>query len=139
MTYTSGSPSYIIITDKEHNQMRFNVVATRLAYLVAARDACHNTVTYSYVSGYEEAGRIDEITDPVGRVTKFSYSGDLLANIRIPTADGYRYVYYAYDSSNRLTGVRYGELGGTTAHTTPTCLPTGRAVARRRRTRPIPV
>lgn len=117
MTYTSGSPDYIIITDKEHNQMRFNVVKAKLAWLVAARDACHNTVSYSYVSGCEEEGRIDTITDPVGRVTKFNYSGNLLSNIRIPTAEGYRYVYYTYDGSNRLTGIRYSELGGTTAHT----------------------
>ena len=27
-------------------------------------------------------------------------------------------MYYTYDGSNRLTGVRYGELGGTTPHTT---------------------
>ena len=118
LTYTSGSPSYIIITDKEHNQMRFNVVQSGLAWLVSARDACGNTTNYSYVSGYEAAGRLDKITDPVGRVTKFTYSGSLLSNIRIPTASGYRYVYYTYDSSNRLTGVRYSELDGTAAHTT---------------------
>lgn len=118
LTYTSGSPSYIIITDKEHNQMRFNVVANQLAWLVAARDACHNTVVYTYVDGYETAGRIDTITDPVGRVTKFNYSGSLLSNIRIPAANGYRYVYFTYDSTNRLTGVRYSELDGASAHTT---------------------
>lgn len=118
LTYTSGSPSYIIITDKEHNQMRFNVVQNGLAWLVAARDACLNTVTYSYVSGYEAEGRLDKITDPVGRVTQFAYSGDLISSIRIPAASGYRYVYFTYDSAKRLTGVRYGELGGTSAHTT---------------------
>ena len=120
LTYTSGSPGYAIITDKEHNQMRFDVVKNGLAWLVAARDACNNMVTYSYVSGHEEEGRLDKITDPVGRVTQFSYDASgRISNIRIPAAasDGYRYIYYTYDSANRLTGIRYGELEGTAPHT----------------------
>ena len=44
-----------------------------------------------------------------------------MSDIRIPdtSASSYRYVYYTYDN-NRLTGVRYSELGGTAPHTTYT-------------------
>ena len=121
LTYDNSDSSnrFIIIEDKGHNQMRFNVLQDQLAWLVWAKDACGNTVNYSYVSGYELDGRIDTITDPAGRVTKYNYSNDLLASIQIPDAeDGtYRYVYFTYDSSSRLAGVRYGDLGGTAVHT----------------------
>ncbi|HIQ84145.1 MAG TPA: DNRLRE domain-containing protein, partial [Candidatus Pullichristensenella stercorigallinarum] len=113
------SDGYIIIRDKGDNRMRFNILEPGLAWLVAARDALNNEVNYTYVSGYEKQGRISKITDPAGRETVFNYSGDLLANIRIPDteANTYRYVYFTYDSSERLTGIRYSELGGTTPHT----------------------
>ena len=118
LTYNS-SGKYIIISDREHNQTRFEVLETGLAWMSINRDACDNRTTYSYVKGYEKAGRIDKITDPAGRVTQFAYNSDgLISSIRIPAAEAgaYRYVYYTYDSSKRLTGVRYSELGGTIAH-----------------------
>ena len=113
------SDGYIIIRDKKDTRMRFNIIQSGLAWLVAVRDALNNEVTYEYASGYSAEGRISKITDPVGRETVFTYSGNLLANIRIPDteANTYRYVYFTYDSSQRLTGVRYSELGGTTPHT----------------------
>ena len=117
-TYTDD---WIIITDKEDNRMRFDVFQAGTAWLTATQDATNaNLATWTYVSGYEAEGRIEKITDPVGRETVFSYSGSLLSSIRIPaaTTGTYRYVYYTYDGSNRLTGVRYSELGGTTPHTT---------------------
>lgn len=124
LTYNNSDSAnrYFILEDKGHNQMRFKVVQDQLAWLVWAKDACGNTVNYSYVSGYEVDGRIDTITDPAGRVTKYNYSGDLLASIQIPdsAANTYRYVYFTYDGSQRLTGVRYSDLGGTAAHTTYT-------------------
>ncbi len=113
------SDGYIIIRDKKDTRMRFNIIQSGLAWLVAVRDALNNEVTYEYASGYSAEGRISKITDPVGRETVFTYSGNLLANIRIPDteANTYRYVYFTYDSSQRLTGIRYSELGGTTPHT----------------------
>ena len=117
MSFNSAQTK-IFIYDKEHNGLRFNVVQSGLAYLEATTDACNNVTTYSFVSGYETAGRIDKITDPVGRVTQFRYTSNLLSEIQIPAASGTRSVYFTYDSSSRLTGVRYGELGGTSAHTT---------------------
>ena len=113
------SDGYIIIRDKGDNRMRFNILEPGLAWLVAERDALNNEVNYTYVGGYEKQGRISKITDPAGRETVFTYSGDLLANIRIPDTEenAYRYVYFTYDSSDRLTGIRYSELGGTTPHT----------------------
>ncbi len=57
----------------------------------------------------------------VGRVTQFAYNANgLISSIRIPAAENnaYRDVFYTYDSANRLTGVRYSELGGTMPHTT---------------------
>ena len=117
MSFNSAQTK-IFIYDKEHNGLRFNVVQSGLAYLEATTDACNNVTTYSFVSGYETAGRIDKITDPVGRVTQFRYNGNLLSEIQIPAASGTRSVYFTYDSSSRLTGVRYGELGGASAHTT---------------------
>ena len=120
LTYSS-SGAYIIITDKDHNQMRFDVLEAGLAWLTITRDACDNRSIYTYVKGYEKAGRIDKITDPVGRITQFEYNSDgLISSICIPngTDGSYRYVYYTYDSSKRLIGVRYSELGGTSAHTT---------------------
>ena len=80
-----------------------------------------NVSTYYYVSGYELAGHLDRITDAVGRTTQFSYNANgLLSSIRIPAAEdgAYREVFYTYDSSSRLTGVRYSDLGGTNPHTT---------------------
>ncbi len=112
---------WAIITDKEHNEMRFDVVKNGLAWLTATRDACDNRAIWSYVSGHEEEGRIDKITDPAGRVTKFNYNTDgLIDNIQIPAAaeNALRTVYYTYDSAKRLTGIRYSELGGTAPHTT---------------------
>ena len=49
----------------------------------------------------------------------FTYSNDLLSDISIPdTEEGsLRHVYFTYDSSQRLTGIRYSELGGTSPHT----------------------
>ena len=121
LTYNNSDYNnrYIIIEDKGHNQMRFKVLQDQLAWLEWAKDACGNTVNYSYVSGEELGGRIDTITDPVGRVTKYEYSGDLLSSIRIPDAEAesYRYVYFTYDANSRLTGVRYSDLGGTAVHT----------------------
>ena len=117
----NSSNTQIMITDKQDNAMLFQIVQSGLAWLIATKDACGNISNYSYVSGYEAAGRLDKITDPVGRVTQFAYdSNGLISSIRIPAAaDGsYRYVYYTYDSAKRLTGVRYSELDGTTAHTT---------------------
>ena len=113
------SDLYIIIRDKADNRMRFNIIEPGLAWLVATRDALNNEVTYEYVSGYSAQGRLSKITDPVGRETVFSYTNDLLSSIRIPdaVAGSFRYVYFTYDSSQRLTGVRYSELGGTSPHT----------------------
>ncbi len=90
-----------------------------MAVLVAVRDALNNEVTYSYVSGYEKQCRIAKITDPAGRETVFTYSNNLLSNISTPdTEEGtLRRVYFTYDSSQRLTGIRYSELGGTSPHT----------------------
>ena len=111
---------YVTITDKEHNVMHFNVVQLHLAWLAWTQDACGNRTTYSYVSGHTLDGRLDKITDPVGRVTQFSYTAaGLISSIAIPAAEEgeQRYVYYTYDSANRLTGIRYSELGGTVPHT----------------------
>ena len=106
---------YIIIRDKKDNRMRFDILEQGLAMLVAVRDALNNEVTYTYVAGYEKQGRISKITDPVGRETVFTYSNNLLSNISTPdTEEGtLRRVYFTYDSSQRLTGIRYSELGGT--------------------------
>lgn len=121
LTYNNSDSAnrYIIIEDKGHNQMRFNVLQDQLAWLAWAKDACGNTVNYSYVSGFELEGRIDTITDPAGRVTKYNYSNNLLASIQIPDSgsDTDRYAYFTYDGSSRLTGVRYSDLGGTAVHT----------------------
>ena len=110
---------YIIIRDKKDNRMRFDILEQGLAMLVAVRDALNNEVTYTYVAGYEKQGRISKITDPVGRETVFTYSNNLLSNISTPdTEEGtLRRVYFTYDSSQRLTGIRYSELGGTSPHT----------------------
>ena len=119
LTFSSDGKK-IFIFDKMDNGMRFNVVQAGLAWLEATTDACGNVTTYSYVSGYESVGRLDKITDAVGRVTQFAYNANgLISSIRIPAAeDGtYRDVFYTYDSTNRLTGIRYSELGGTTPHT----------------------
>lgn len=119
LTYNTGSPDYILITDKQHNQMRFNVLRAGYARLAEAKDAVGNAVTYEYVDDNENESCISRITDPVGRVTQFNYTNGMLASIVIPAANnGSRTVYFTYDSSNRLTGVRYSELGGSTAHTT---------------------
>lgn len=120
LTFSSDGKK-IFIFDKMDNGMRFNVVQAGLAWLEATTDACGNVTTYSYVSGYESVGRLDKITDAVGRVTQFAYNANgLISSIRIPAAEdnAYRDVFYTYDSANRLTGVRYSELGGTTPHTT---------------------
>ena len=117
----SSDGTKIFIFDKMNNGMRFNVVQAGLAWLEATTDAAGNVSTYYYVSGYELAGRLDRITDAVGRTTQFSYNaGGLLSSIRIPAAEdgAYREVFYTYDSSSRLTGVRYSDLGGTNPHTT---------------------
>ena len=122
LTYdTDDDGRYILIKDKSDNQMRFKVIQDQLAWLVWSKDACGNKATYSYVSGYETAGRLNKITDPANRVTQFTYnSNGLISNIRIPaaSASAYRYVYFTYDSGKRLTGVRYSELGGSDPHTT---------------------
>ena len=115
------SAMQITITDKSDNVMTFKILQAGLAWLESTKDACGNTSTYAYVSGHEAEGRLDKITDPVGRVTQFAYNADgLIASIAIPAAEdnALRTVYYTYDSSSRLTGVRYSELGGTAAHTT---------------------
>ena len=120
MTFSSDGTK-IFIFDKMNNGMRFNVVQAGLAWLEATTDAVGNVSTYYYVSGYELAGRLDRITDAVGRTTQFSYNASgLLSSIRIPAAEdgAYREVFYTYDSSSRLTGVRYSDLGGTNPHTT---------------------
>ena len=117
----SSDGTKIFIFDKMNNGMRFNVVQAGLAWLEATTDAVGNVSTYYYVSGYELAGRLDRITDAVGRTTQFSYNaGGLLSSIRIPAAEdgAYREVFYTYDSASRLTGVRYSDLGGTNPHTT---------------------
>ena len=119
LTYNTGSPDYILITDKQHNQMRFNVLRAGYARLAEAKDAVGNAVTYEYVDDNENESCISRIIDPVGRVTQFNYTNGMLASIVIPAANnGSRTVYFTYDSNNRLTGVRYSELGGSTAHTT---------------------
>ncbi|MEG0767361.1 MAG: DNRLRE domain-containing protein, partial [Clostridia bacterium] len=119
MTFNSAE-GYFIIADKQHNQLRFDVVQSGLAWLKRMRDACGSTALYTYVNGYQAQGRIDRITDPVGRETVFSYSGNLLSSIRVPAeaASSYRYVYFTYDGANRLIGVRYSELGTTGINTT---------------------
>ena len=117
------SAMQITITDKSDNVMTFKILQAGLAWLESTKDACGNTSTYAYVSGHEVEGRLDKITDPVGRVTQFAYNANgLIASIAIPAAEDntLRTVYYTYDSSSRLTGVRYSELGGTAAHTTYT-------------------
>ncbi len=117
--YLYNSDGYIVISDKKHNRMRFDIRESGLAWLVAERDALSNEVTYEYVSGYEKQGRISKITDPAGRETVFTYSNNLLSDISIPdTEEGsLRHVYFTYDSNQRLTGIRYSELGGTSPHT----------------------
>ena len=117
--YLYDSDGYIVISDKKHNRMRFDIRESGLAWLVAVRDALSNEVTYEYVSGYEKQGRISKITDPAGRETVFTYSNNLLSDISIPdTEEGsLRHVYFTYDSNQRLTGIRYSELGGTSPHT----------------------
>ena len=117
--YLYNSDGYIVISDKKHNRMRFDIRESGLAWLVAVRDALSNEVAYEYVPGYEKQGRISKITDPAGRETVFTYSNDLLSDISIPdTEEGsLRHVYFTYDSSQRLTGIRYSELGGTSPHT----------------------
>ena len=111
----------IVIYDKHDNGLRFNIIQNGLAYLEAATDAKGNVSTYSYVAGYANVGRLDKITDPAGRVTQFHYNNNgLISDITIPAAEAntVRTVYYTYDSANRLTGIRYSELGGTDPHTT---------------------
>ena len=117
--YLYDSDGYIVISDKKHNRMRFDIREPGLAWLVAVRDALSNEVAYEYVSGYEKQGRISKITDPAGRETVFTYSNNLLSDISIPdTEEGsLRHVYFTYDGSQRLTGIRYSELGGTSPHT----------------------
>ncbi len=72
----------------------------------------------AYVSGHEAEGRLDKITDPVGRVTQFSYNSDgLIASIAIPAAENnaLRTVYYTYDSVEPADGralQRAGRHGG---------------------------
>ena len=64
------------------------ILQAGLAWLESTKDACGNTSTYTYVSGHEAEGRLDKITDPVGRVTQFSYNSDgLIASIAIPAAE----------------------------------------------------
>ena len=120
LTFSSDGTK-IFIFDKMDNGMRFNVVQAGLAWLEATTDAVGNVSTYYYVSGYESVGRLDRITDAVGRTTQFAYNASgLLSSIRIPAAENgtYRDVFYTYDSLNRLTGIRYSDLGGMNPHTT---------------------
>ena len=117
--YLYDSDGYIVICDKKHNRMRFDIRESGLAWLVAVRDALSNEVAYEYVPGYEKQGRISKITDPTGRETVFTYTNNLLSDISIPDTEeeNLRHVYFTYDSNQRLTGIRYSELGGTSPHT----------------------
>ena len=116
------SAMQITITDKSDNVMTFKILQAGLAWLESTKDACGNASTYTYVSGHETEGRLDKITDPVGRVTQFclqfgrpdrqhrdSGGGGTTRFARCTTPTTAR---------RRLTGVRYSELGGTSAHTT---------------------
>ena len=115
------STNYLIITDKQNNRLRFKKQTDKLFWLNKTADSLDtNVTTYYYVNDDITTGRIDHVVDPVGRVTQFTYSNNLLASISIPdtSASTSRCVYFTYDSSSRLTGVRYSELGGSANHTT---------------------
>ena len=85
--YLYDSDGYIVISDKKHNRMRFDIREPGLAWLVAVRDALSNEVAYEYVPGYEKQGRISKITDPAGRETVFTYTNNLLSDISIPDTE----------------------------------------------------
>ena len=67
-------------------------------YITSVTDACGNKMTYTYASGH--AGRVDKLTDGVGRDTVFTYNAQNLLS-RIDNPDG-RYVTFAYEGDTNL-------------------------------------
>ena len=138
---TSTRPPRVEIVDKEHTMMSFR---KRLGlshtgtwndyWLLTVADAHGNTASYTYEMPSNQdsstamralEGKLIKITDGAGRETTLTYTNDLLTSINIPDAvDGsLRTVSYTYDSSSRLTGISYSELGSGT-HTTYSYLDT---------------
>ena len=99
------STNYITITDKADNKMSFPKTSKAKVYLGGIQDAYGNKATVSYADAGK--GKIEKITDPVGRVTQYSYSGELLAKIK---ADGCPEVNFEYEDS-KLKRVWYSDLG----------------------------
>lgn len=109
-TNLTASPAYMIIDDKSHNRLKFERPSGWTdGYLSSMRDAQANQADITWAA----EGKISKVVDAAGRTTTFAYTGDLLSSITYP---GNQSVHFTY-TSNRLTGIRYSDLGGTAAHT----------------------
>ena len=113
------SGGLVTITDKGHSVMSFpEPTDTTPCFISNLRDAHYtenngtrvtgSEMSFAYVAGRN--GMIDTITDGAGRVTQYSYAGDLLTEIEAPDGTS---VSFAYDNANRLTGVTYSDLPST--------------------------
>ncbi|MEG1515746.1 MAG: DUF6531 domain-containing protein, partial [Clostridia bacterium] len=131
---TTSKPPRVEIVDKQHTKMTFqkrlgiSKTGTWVDYwLLSVADAHGNKASYTYDMPADQndstamralEGKLLSIKDGADRTTSLLYTGNLLSSIAIPdaTTNNTRTVYYTYEGG-RLTDIRYGELGGTTAHT----------------------
>ncbi len=100
------SSNIVTITDKSDNILKFYATNDSLkpGFLNYIEDRNGNRQTV----GYDGNGRINQITDPAGRIVKFIRDGSgNLTQIGEPTASNtWRYTTFAY-SSSRLASITY--------------------------------
>jgi YD repeat-containing protein len=101
----NGSNEWVWTSDRQDVQGLTEVYdSLRGGYLSSVRDQSGVLVTYKY--NQYTPGQLFQITHANGNTVYYDYTGNNLSGIRTLSSNGIAYnVYYAYDSSDRLTGV----------------------------------
>ncbi|MEU6291379.1 DUF6531 domain-containing protein [Streptomyces sp. NPDC046988] len=88
----------------------------RQVSMVSARGNLSGAIPskYTWTTGYDAAGNVTSLTDPLGHIAKRSY--DALGNLETVTDPAQRTTTYGYDDLNQLTSVTAPD-GGKTIYT----------------------